>query len=69
MRLIIISYTGIPYAEPPLGDLRFAPPLLMTTMPSGVFDATNFGPSCIGELVCQRMTYQEISQVMLHSFN
>ncbi|KAI0754455.1 extracellular triacylglycerol lipase precursor [Daedaleopsis nitida] len=40
-------FGGIPYAEPPLGDLRFAPPVLKDTLPAGSFDAASYGPPCI----------------------
>jgi para-nitrobenzyl esterase len=39
------AYLGIPYASPPVGDLRWAPP--QPTSWSGVFNADRFGPECI----------------------
>ncbi|XP_074599285.1 acetylcholinesterase-like isoform X2 [Brevipalpus obovatus] len=42
----IVVFLGIPYAQPPIGQLRFArpePPLSW----DGVRDATRFGPQCI----------------------
>ncbi|MFX1376281.1 MAG: carboxylesterase/lipase family protein [Promethearchaeota archaeon] len=36
-------YKGIPYAEPPIGELRFLPPVAKERW-DGVLDATKFGP-------------------------
>lgn len=36
-------YKGIPYAEPPIGDLRFRPPVAKEPW-DGVLDATKYGP-------------------------
>ena len=39
------EFLGIPYAEAPIGDLRFAPPVPAATW-EGVRETTAFGPSC-----------------------
>ncbi|KNZ71681.1 Lipase 2 [Termitomyces sp. J132] len=41
-------FGGIPFAEPPIGNLRLEPPVLklQPTNNKSDFDATNFGPSC-----------------------
>ncbi|CAH1781138.1 unnamed protein product [Owenia fusiformis] len=41
------EYLGIPYAEPPVGDLRFRPPKPLKKKWSGVLDATKHGPACM----------------------
>ncbi|TFK31315.1 extracellular triacylglycerol lipase precursor [Crucibulum laeve] len=40
-------FGGIPFAEPPLGNLRLKPPVLKTRLDVSTFDASNFGPGCL----------------------
>lgn len=40
------NYRGIPFAAPPVGELRFRPPQPVTPW-SGVRDCTRFGPACV----------------------
>ena len=40
----VIAFRGIRYAEAPMGDLRFRPPVPVTGW-SGTYDATSFGPA------------------------
>ena len=40
------SFLGVPFAQPPVGDLRWAPPLPLTKIESP-FNASNFAPACM----------------------
>ncbi|KAJ3802306.1 esterase 1 [Lentinula aff. detonsa] len=40
-------FGGIPFTEPPIGNLRLRPPVLKTTLDTETFDASNFGFSCL----------------------
>ncbi len=42
----VVSFKGIPYAEPPVGPLRWRMPQPVKPW-EGVREATNFGPSCM----------------------
>lgn len=42
----VVAYKGIPYAEPPVGDLRWRPPVPAPGW-TGVRDARTFGPACL----------------------
>ncbi len=41
----VVAFLGLPFAEPPVGDLRFKPPVAIETWDSPVV-ASEFGPSC-----------------------
>ncbi|KAK7041835.1 hypothetical protein VNI00_009124 [Paramarasmius palmivorus] len=40
-------FGGIPYAEPPLGNLRLKPTVLKTSPGGDTFNASQYGPSCL----------------------
>ncbi|XP_073838534.1 esterase-5B-like [Musca autumnalis] len=42
-----ISWEAVPYAEPPVGDLRFEPPQPYRRQWQGVFDASQKAPPCM----------------------
>jgi len=41
-------FLGLPYAQPPLKDLRFANPVSLNTTWAGPRDASSYSPACIG---------------------
>lgn len=43
------AFRGIPYALPPLGDLRFARPQPVPDSKDTIINATNYGPRCPGK--------------------
>jgi carboxylesterase type B len=43
----VISWKGIPYAEPPVGKLRFMPPEALKSQPSSIVDTTTDALRCV----------------------
>lgn len=41
-------FLGIPFAQPPLGDLRFANPQSLNTSFADARNATEYSPECVG---------------------
>ncbi|XP_066289643.1 fatty acyl-CoA hydrolase precursor, medium chain-like isoform X1 [Branchiostoma lanceolatum] len=61
----VFTFLGIPFAAPPVGDLRFRPPEPVVPW-EGVMDATEFGPSCPQDLVRVRRIYDFIPFTLPH---
>lgn len=58
----IPTFKGIPFAKPPIGALRWAAPQDPAPF-SGIFDATQFGPSCLQSLAyLQRLGGERVSE-------
>ena len=41
----VVAFLGLPFAEPPVDDLRFKPPVAISSWDSPL-DASEFGPAC-----------------------
>ncbi len=46
----VAAYRGIPYAQAPVGDLRWRAPVKLTRLPQEPFSALAFGPGCPHQL-------------------
>lgn len=44
--LSIDAFLGVPFAQPPVGSLRFKAPLPLPNSPSAMRNASSFGPAC-----------------------
>jgi len=60
------TYLGVPFAKPPVNDLRFRPPQAPDAFPGGRLNATSFGPGCIQtctlqheDLTCPKETSED----------
>jgi len=56
-----VAFLGLPYAEPPVGGLRFRPPVPIRSW-GGSLDATAFGPACPQPVEAGSSLYQEQSE-------
>ncbi|XP_035679082.1 carboxylesterase 5A-like [Branchiostoma floridae] len=61
----VFTFLGIPFAAPPVGDLRFRPPEPVVPW-EGLKDATEFGPSCPQELARVRRIYDFLPFALPH---
>jgi para-nitrobenzyl esterase len=55
------AFLGIPYAAPPVGDLRWKPPVPAAKW-EGVKQATDFGPRCMQDRVFSDMVFRDPGQ-------
>src|SRR5438270_4533329 len=54
----VVAFLGIPYAAPPVGDLRWKPPAPPAKW-DGVRKATDFGPHCMQGRVFDDMKFRD----------
>src|ERR1035437_9834194 len=59
----VIAYKGIPYAQPPLEQLRWRPPLPILGKWKHVLFAQNFGPHCIQSGGYPDMVFHDPGQI------
>ena len=62
---LVRQFLGVPYAEPPLGALRFAPP--QTKAKGGPISAAAFAPSCMQQFSNSSTIYTaEVPQFLIN---
>ncbi|KAK1836409.1 acetylcholinesterase [Podospora conica] len=62
-------FLGIPFAQPPLGPLRFSPPQKLESLPSSPFDASHPPASCMQFLFEKTIYTQDILEFNLQGLN
>jgi hypothetical protein len=59
----VSEYLGIPYAKPPIGDLRFVAPTKFEAKGTNVIKAAQYGPDCpapVGSSPGQQISYASV---------
>jgi len=57
----VVAFLGLPFAEPPIGDLRFRPPVPIESWGRSI-DASTFGPACPQPVDPGQTLYQNQSE-------
>jgi cholinesterase len=60
----VSEYLGIPYAKPPIGDLRFAAPRKFEPKGTNTIKAAQYGPDCpapVGSSSGQQISYASVA--------